>query len=86
MAVIHQGDQILSAACVALPRILEALTSTLSLNTQHRAAIGMTGGTDAVVLVVSEEDGTISIAHRGELKRALEPSEVLAAAAHGFPT
>jgi DNA integrity scanning protein DisA with diadenylate cyclase activity len=37
----------------------------------------MTEDTDAVVLVVSEEDGTISIAHHGELKRALEPSEVL---------
>jgi diadenylate cyclase len=75
-AVIIKGDQILSAACV-LPLSSNPNVS-LSLGTRHRAAIGMTEDTDAVVLVVSEEDGTISIAHRGELKRALEPSEVLA--------
>jgi diadenylate cyclase len=74
-AVILKGDQILSAACV-LPLSSNPNVS-LSLGTRHRAAIGMTEDTDAVVLVVSEEDGTISIAHHGELKRALEPSEVL---------
>ena len=74
-AVIIKGDQILSAACV-LPLSSNPNVS-LSLGTRHRAAIGMTEDTDAVVLVVSEEDGTISIAHHGELKRALEPSEVL---------
>jgi diadenylate cyclase len=74
-AVIIKGDQILSAACV-LPLSSNPNVS-LSLGTRHRAAIGMTEDTDAVVLVVSEEDGTISIAHRGELRRALEPSEVL---------
>ena len=75
-AVIIKGDQILSAACV-LPLSANPNVS-LSLGTRHRAAIGMTEDTDAVVLVVSEEDGTISIAHRGELRRGLEPSEVLA--------
>jgi diadenylate cyclase len=74
-AVIIKGDQILSAACV-LPLSSNPNVS-LSLGTRHRAAIGMTEDTDAMVLVVSEEDGTISIAHRGELRRALEPSEVL---------
>lgn len=75
-AVIIKGDQILSAACV-LPLSSNPNVS-LSLGTRHRAAIGMTEDTDAVVLVVSEEDGTISIAHEGELRRGLEPSEVLA--------
>jgi len=75
-AVIIKGDQILSAACV-LPLSSNPNVS-LSLGTRHRAAIGMTEDTDAMVLVVSEEDGTISIAHHGDLKRALEPSEVLA--------
>lgn len=75
-AVIIKGDQILSAACV-LPLSTNPSVS-LSLGTRHRAAIGMTEDTDAVVLVVSEEDGTISIARNGELRRGLEPSEVLA--------
>jgi diadenylate cyclase len=75
-AVIIKGDQIMSAACV-LPLSSNPNVS-LSFGTRHRAAIGMTEDTDAVVLVVSEEDGTISIARDGELRRGLEPSEVLA--------
>jgi diadenylate cyclase len=75
-AVIIKGDQILAGACV-LPLSSNPNVS-LSLGTRHRAAIGMTEDTDAVVLVVSEEDGTISIARGGQLTRGLEPSEVLA--------
>jgi diadenylate cyclase len=74
-AVVVKGDQILAASCV-LPLSSNTEVS-LALGTRHRAAIGMTEDTDAVVLVVSEEDGTISIARNGELKRGLEPSEVL---------
>lgn len=75
-AVIIKGDQLLSAACV-LPLSANPNVS-LAFGTRHRAAIGMTEDTDAVVLVVSEENGTISIARHGELTRGLEPSEVLA--------
>jgi diadenylate cyclase len=74
-AVIIKGDQILAASCV-LPLSSNPNVS-LALGTRHRAAIGMTEDTDAVVLVVSEEDGTISIARNGQLQRGLEPSELL---------
>ena len=75
-AVIIDGAQILAAACL-LPLSSNPNVS-LSLGTRHRAAIGMTEDTDAVVLVVSEEDGTISIARGGVLRRGLEAVEVLA--------
>jgi diadenylate cyclase len=74
-AVIIKGDQILSAACV-LPLSSNPNVS-LALGTRHRAAIGMTEDSDAVVIVVSEEDGTTSIARRGELKREIPPNEVM---------
>jgi diadenylate cyclase len=75
-AVIIKGDQVLAAACL-LPLSSNPNVS-LALGTRHRAAIGMTEDSDAVVLVVSEEDGTISIARNGTLERGLDPDQVLA--------
>ena len=46
------------------------------LGTRHRAAMGLTEDTDAVVLVVSEETGAISIAHRGQLRTVISSEEV----------
>lgn len=74
-AVIINGDRVLAAACL-LPLSTNPSVS-LSLGTRHRAAIGMSEDSDAVVLVVSEEDGSISMARGGVLKRGLEPAEVL---------
>jgi diadenylate cyclase len=74
-AVIVKGDQVVAAACL-LPLSSNPNVS-LALGTRHRAAIGMTEDTDAVVLVVSEEDSTISLARGGELIRGLNPPEVL---------
>jgi diadenylate cyclase len=70
-AVIVKGDQVVAAKCV-LP--LSATAELGSLGTRHRAAIGLTEESDAVVLVVSEEDGTISLAQGGVLTRHLEPA------------
>jgi diadenylate cyclase len=70
-AVIVKGDQVLAAKCV-LP--LSANGDLGPLGTRHRAAIGLTEETDAAVVVVSEEDGTISLAKDGVLTRHLEPA------------
>lgn len=68
-AVIIRGNKIMTAGCV-LPL---SANSNLSkeLGTRHRAALGLSEATDAVVVVVSEETGKISIARNGSLTRNL---------------
>jgi diadenylate cyclase len=70
-AVIVKGDQVVAAKCL-LP--LSVNPELGSLGTRHRAAIGLTEETDAGVVVVSEEDGTISLAKGGVLTRHLDPA------------
>lgn len=65
-AVIIQGDRVAAAACF-LPLTTRPL-SPRRLGTRHRAAIGITEETDALALVISEENQHISIAARGELE------------------
>ncbi len=69
-AVIIRGTRIVAAACV-LP-LAENLTSERHLGTRHRAALGITVGTDAVTVVISEETGIISIAHNGRMIRRMD--------------
>ncbi|MBP3313580.1 MAG: diadenylate cyclase CdaA [Oscillospiraceae bacterium] len=70
-AAIVRGDRVAAASCV-LP-----LTANTHLNadlgTRHRAGVGMSEASDAVVVIVSEETGTISVAVGGMLKRHLAP-------------
>lgn len=68
--VVLRGDRVISAGCV-FPLTQRPNLST-SLGMRHRAAIGLSEETDAIVLVVSEENGTISIAHRGHLIQDLD--------------
>jgi diadenylate cyclase len=66
MAVIIRGDRVV-AARVQLPLAEAGSIGGVELGSRHRAAIGITAGSDATCLVVSEETGTISIAQSGEL-------------------
>ncbi len=66
-AVILRNDRILAAACI-LP-LANDPTLSKEYGTRHLAAIGLTQETDAVVIVVSEETGIISLAYRGKLER-----------------
>lgn len=70
-ALIIQGERAAAAACV-LP-LTENSRLSSDLGTRHRAGIGMSEATDAVVVIVSEETGIISVAVGGRLKRHLEP-------------
>jgi len=68
--VIIRGNRIMAAACVFPLSQKAELHRTLG--TRHRAAVGLTEETDAVVVVVSEETGNISVSYRGRLSRGLD--------------
>jgi len=67
--VIIKGDRIAYAACI-FP-LTQRQDLSKSLGTRHRAAIGLTEETDAVVVAVSEETGAISHAYKGQLVRGV---------------
>ena len=67
-AVIMRDGIILAAACF-LPKPQKDEQINKRLGSRHRAAIGMSENSDAIVIVVSEETGTISVAENGELTR-----------------
>jgi diadenylate cyclase len=69
-AVIIQGDRAAAAGCI-LPLTQDQRLST-ALGTRHRAAIGLSEETDAVIIVVSEETQTISYAQGGKLIRKID--------------
>jgi diadenylate cyclase len=73
-AVIVRGDMIIAAGCI-LPLSQKAL-SDRALGTRHRAALGLSDESDAVVIVVSEERSTISVARRGRLWRDLGATDL----------
>ena len=73
-AVIIRGNRVVAACCL-LP-LTENRNLSQELGTRHRAAIGMSEQSDAMVLVVSEETGAISIARNGELMRYLTVDDV----------
>jgi len=75
MAVIIRGDRV-AAARVQLPLAEPGSIDGVELGSRHRAAIGITAGSDASVIVVSEETGAISLARRGKLTRNITESQL----------
>jgi diadenylate cyclase len=73
-AVIVRGDRIAAACCFL--NLTRNPSLDPELGTRHRAAIGLTEESDALVLVVSEETGKLSIALNGKLQRAVPLSAV----------
>ncbi len=74
-AVIIRTDQIVAAGCV-LPLTQQSLQSEKRLGTRHRAAVGLSEISDALIVVVSEETGQIGVADRGQLQRPLSSAEL----------
>ena len=75
-AAIIRGNRLISAACV-LP-LTENHELSTELGTRHRAAIGLSEQCDALIVVVSEETGTISVAEGGRLMRHFDEKTLAA--------
>lgn len=73
-AVIIRGNRIVAASCI-LPLSDSPKVGTM-IHTRHKAALGVAEQSDAIVLVVSEETGMISMAVNGDLCRGLNADEV----------
>ncbi len=69
-AVIIRDARLVAAGCV-LP-LAETIPGVGRMGTRHRAAVGLTLQSDAIVLIVSEETGLISVAHEGRITRGLD--------------
>jgi diadenylate cyclase len=72
--VIVRGGRIAAAGCVLPLSSIQFEDSRFGL--RHRAAIGVTEGTDAIAVIVSEERGSISIAHNGRMIRRVDPNQI----------
>lgn len=74
-AVIIRGDAVVAAGAI-LP-LTQFPIADKSLGTRHRAALGLSEETDALVVVVSEETARISVAFRGQLQRGLDRDKLV---------
>ena len=69
-AVIVRGNRIVSATCY-LP-LSDNMSLSKELGTRHRAGVGISEVTDSLTVIVSEENGKISVAYNGQLERGLD--------------
>ncbi|MFT8916891.1 MAG: diadenylate cyclase CdaA [Oenococcus sp.] len=72
-AAVIRADRLV-AATAYLPLSSDPTTSK-DLGTRHRAGLGLAESTDAIVIIVSEETGEVSVAHKGVLHRSLKPEQ-----------
>ena len=82
-AMIIRNNRIAAASCI-LPLTGENVDATLG--TRHRAAIGITEVSDAIVVVVSEETGTISLVSGGEIQRGASEADIREMLTRGEPS
>ena len=75
-AVIIKGDQIVAAGALLPLPASHNLGEEFQTRTRHLAALGLSQETDAAVIVVSEETGTISLAVEGKLQRGLDKEKL----------
>ena len=73
-AVIIRGNRLYSAGCMLPLSINPDIIK--DLGTRHRAAIGVSENSDCVAVIVSEENGIVSITHEGEIKRNLTKADL----------
>jgi len=73
-AVVINGNRVSAATCY-LP-LSENMSLSKELGTRHRAGVGMSEETDALVIIVSEETGKISVAYKGNLERNLSGEDL----------
>ncbi len=83
-AVLIIGGRVMYAACHLPAPSGENVGISHNLGTRHRAALGLSEQSDAMVVVVSEETGRISIAHRGKLKLGVDAEELKRAISEGI--
>ncbi len=74
MGVVIRGDRVVAAGC-QFP-LAESEDVDRSLGSRHRAALGLAQDSDAVIMVVSEETGRVSLAYEGQLHIGLEPENL----------
>jgi diadenylate cyclase len=77
-APLHDGGVIIRGECMVAARCIFPLSERQrsemrGLGTRHQAALGLSEASDAVVVVISEETGTVSIAHDGKFYRDMRP-------------
>jgi diadenylate cyclase len=77
-AVIIEGNRVLAGACVMPLSASGILTRSpdRQMGLRHRAALGISEVSDAIAVVISEETGSISIAHAGRIIRRLDPDRL----------
>ena len=83
-AAIIRGNRLIAAGCL-LP-LTENRSLSTELGTRHRAAIGLSEQCDALIVVVSEETGTISVAENGHIMRHLDTDTLKAILEPAFAT